>query len=123
MRAEREVSLNGVRIPARIGIYEFEHEHNRPFVVDFSLTMPCEIKEEAVTLADSIDYERMLAIVTGVMKEPEQLLETVANRIILLSREAFPQAVAARLSIQKKDPPLSSEADSSSVSLYVRFDQ
>lgn len=121
MKAERTVALNGLRIQARIGIHEFEREMDVPFQMDISLSMACELKEEAVLLKESIDYEVLLLLVQEEMKKPEFLLESVVNRIALRAKEIFPDTLSMSIHLQKKNPPLNAEVDSSSVKLTISF--
>lgn len=121
MEGFRTVSLNGLEIQARIGVYDFEREEDRPFRVDASIEMPASIQEEAVALNDTLNYETLLSIIQEEIKLPELLLETVANRIVLKAKHAFPSATGMTIHIQKKNPPLKAKVDSSSVKLNVLF--
>lgn len=121
MEANRTVSLNGLEVMAHIGVYDHEREKSRPFLIDASLEMSAEVKIEAVTLEETLNYETLLLIIQKELKEPELLLETVANRIVLAARESFPKATAMSIHIQKKNPPLKAKVDSSSVKLSVIF--
>lgn len=121
MEGIRTVSLNGLEIQARIGVYDFEREEDRPFRVDASIEMPASIQEEAVALNDTLNYETLLSIIQEEIKLPELLLETVANRIVLKAKHAFPSATGMTIHIQKKNPPLKAKVDSSSVKLNVLF--
>jgi len=121
MKALRTVSLNGLEMQARIGVYEYEREEARLFLVDISLEMPAEVKAEAVELKETLDYEKLLFIIQSVMKEPEWLLETVANRIVMAAQKEFPDATAMSIHILKKNPPLKAKVDSSSVKLFIKF--
>lgn len=122
IKAERIIALNGLECYARIGVYEEERIEGGPFCVDIEIYQPCEVREEAVELNETVDYEKLLALVQDIMEKPEFLLETVANRIVLRCREQFPQATSMMVSIQKMNPPMKAEVDSSSVTLDVSFE-
>jgi dihydroneopterin aldolase len=121
MKAVRTVALNALEVKAHIGIYEFEHKEERPFLIDAEISMPCEISPEPVRMQESMDYEVLLALVHEEMKKPELLMETCANRIALRVIETFPVATRFSIHIQKINPPLKAEVGSSSLKLDVYF--
>lgn len=121
MQVIRTVAINGLLINARIGVYDFERLEAGLFQIDASISMQAEVKSEAVQLEESMDYEILLRIIQEQMGEVEFLLETVANRIVLQVKDTFPEAISMMLHIQKKNPPLQAEMDSSSVKLDIIF--
>jgi len=121
MEATRTISLNGLEIQARIGVYDYERKEARPFLIDASLEMPAMVKMEAVSLEETLNYETLLSIIEKELEKPELLLETVANRIVLAARAKFPKATRMSIHIQKKNPPLKAKVDSSSVKLSLKF--
>ncbi|MBI1221731.1 MAG: hypothetical protein GC180_03920 [Bacteroidetes bacterium] len=121
MQAIRTVAINGLLLNARIGLYDYERINAGLFCVDAELSMVTEIKQEAVALEESMDYEVLLKIIQEEMSKAELLMESTANRIVLRVRDAFSSAISMMVHIQKKNPPLDAEMDSSSVKLEVRF--
>lgn len=119
MKAIRTVCLNGLIIPARIGVHDFERETLADFQFDIKLTMAFQPKTEPVELEETVDYSEVLDIIKKQTLEPEFLMETVLNRIALKIFEQFPEVMKTEIHLQKLNPPLDAVLRSSSVKLLV----
>lgn len=77
-----EISLTGLRVFGRHGVFEEERRDGQHFVVDATLYRSTVAAAASDDIADTVHYghaaERIAAIVEG---EPVALLETLAQRI------------------------------------------
>ncbi len=105
MKTKGTVSLEGIEFFARHGIYDFEREKGNTFWVDVFITKHYE-ENELNSLDDTIDYEKVYVTVAKVMQEPENLLETVAHKIIVAITESTKGVENIKLKIKKNKPPI-----------------
>lgn len=105
MKTKGTVSLEGIEFFARHGIYDFEREKGNTFWIDVFITKHYE-ENELNSLEDTIDYEKVYATLATVMQEPENLLETVAQKIIAAILESIKGVESIRLKIKKRKPPI-----------------
>ncbi len=76
------ISLTGLRVRGRHGVYDFEREQGQDFVVDVVLELDLSAAAASDDVADTVHYgelaERLVAVITG---EPVNLIETLAERV------------------------------------------
>ena len=77
-----EITLTGLRVFGRHGVYDEERRVGQDFVVDVTLRLDTRRAAASDDVADTVHYgemaEQIAAIVAG---EPVNLLETLAGRI------------------------------------------
>jgi dihydroneopterin aldolase len=77
-----KISLTGLRVRGRHGVFEHERRDGQDFVVDVELTMDLSVPGASDRLTDTVNYgdlaDRLARIVGG---EPVNLIETVAERL------------------------------------------
>jgi dihydroneopterin aldolase len=77
-----EITLTGLRVFGRHGVYEHERRDGQHFIVDTTLYVSAAAAAASDDVADTVHYgevaQRIAAIVGG---EPVNLLETLAQRI------------------------------------------
>ena len=77
-----EITLTGLRVFGRHGVYDEERRVGQYFVVDFTLLLDTRRAAETDDVADTVHYgeaaEQVADIVAG---EPVDLIETLAARI------------------------------------------
>lgn len=101
-----EITLTGLRVFGRHGVFEHERHDGQIFVIDATLYVSTAAAAASDDVADTIHYgevaERIAAIVGG---EPLNLIETLAQRIAdeLLS-DAAVRMVA--VTVHKPDAPI-----------------
>ena len=101
-----EITLTGLRVFGRHGVYEDERRVGQDFIVDFTLRMDTRRAAETDDVSDTVHYgeaaEKVAAIVGG---EPVDLLETLAARIAdrLLGYEIVE---SARVTVHKPQAPI-----------------
>lgn len=112
-----EITLTGLRVFGRHGVYEQERRVGQHFVIDATLVVDTSLAASTDDVADTIHYgeaaERIAAIVGG---EPVDLVETLAQRIAdaLLGYDGV-QRVA--VTVHKPDAPIDLEFADVSVTI------
>ncbi|QKJ21030.1 dihydroneopterin aldolase [Microbacterium hominis] len=101
-----EITLTGLRVFGRHGVYEEERRVGQYFLVDLTLFVDTRTAAASDAVADTVHYgevaERVAALVAG---DPVDLLETLVARIAddLLTVELV-QGV--RVTVHKPDAPI-----------------
>jgi 7,8-dihydroneopterin aldolase/epimerase/oxygenase len=101
-----EITLTGLRVFGRHGVYEHERHNGQIFVIDATLYVSIAAAAASDDVADTVHYgevaERIAAIVGG---EPLNLIETLAQRIAdELLRDASVRMVS--VTVHKPDAPI-----------------
>jgi dihydroneopterin aldolase len=77
------ISLTGLRVRGRHGVYDFERAEGQDFVIDVVLEVDLAAAARSDDVADTVHYgdlaDRLVAIVAG---EPVNLIETLAERLV-----------------------------------------
>lgn len=101
-----EITLTGLRVFGRHGVYADERRDGQDFVVDVTLRLDTRPAAQSDDVADTVHYgemaEQIAAIVGG---EPVDLLETLAARIAdhLLTIDLVD---AVRVTVHKPQAPI-----------------
>ncbi|MBQ7623230.1 MAG: dihydroneopterin aldolase [Bacteroidales bacterium] len=106
MRRESTVTLRGMLFAARHGCLPSEREEGNVFRADFSCRLDTSAAEKSDSLADTVDYSRIYALIAGAMEPPCNLLECVAGRAADAISAEFPGLAGFELTIAKKNPPV-----------------
>ena len=81
----------------------------RALGADYTVNLSCRadlsLSAASDCLEDTVDYASLYDIVKQRMAQPCNLLEKVAGDILCDIRRNFPQIIAARVSVCKKNPP------------------
>jgi 7,8-dihydroneopterin aldolase/epimerase/oxygenase len=101
-----KISLLGMEFFAHHGYYEEERQMGNTFTVDITLKAPFQQAATHDTLADTINYEEVYALVKHQMEQPSALLEHVADRIGRQVLEQFPSVVWVKVGVAKHNPPI-----------------
>jgi dihydroneopterin aldolase len=105
MKTKGTVSLEGLEFFAHHGVYDFERKEGNTFWVDIFMTQ--HYTDEALgNLDDTVDYEKVFALIDEVMQQPEPLIETVAKKIIKSITKEFPKVEQLKVKIKKNKPPI-----------------
>jgi dihydroneopterin aldolase len=112
-----EITLTGLRVFGRHGVYEQERQTGHEFVVDVTLYVSTAAAAASDDVADTVHYgevaERVAAIVGG---DPVDLIETLAQRIADdLLTDAGVQMVA--VTVHKPSAPIALPFDDVSVTI------
>ena len=112
-----EITLTGLRVFGRHGVFDFERERGQQFVIDVVLKLRTTEAARTDDVRDTVHYgevaETIVAIVAG---EPVNLIETLAERIadaVLADR----RLAAVRVTVHKPSAPIDAEFTDVSVSI------
>lgn len=112
-----EITLTGLRVFGRHGVFDIEREQGQHFVIDVVLRLDTRDAARSDDVRDTAHYgevaETISAIVSG---EPVNLIETLAERIafaVLADR----RLASARVTVHKPSAPIDAEFADVSVSI------
>jgi dihydroneopterin aldolase len=112
-----QISLTGLRVRGRHGVYDFERAQGQEFVVDVVLRLDLSIAAGSDDVADTVHYgqlaERLVAVVEG---EPVNLIETLAERLATVCL-ADRRVAAAEVTVHKPQAPIPHEFSDVAVTL------
>jgi len=115
------VSLTEARFYAPIGFYPEEQILGNEFFVDLSVSFVPKDRDQE-DLSNTVNYERLYAIIQEVMQPKRQLLESAAHDILESTYREFPFISQASVSIRKPNPPFGGDVSNSMVTLSYLFD-
>jgi dihydroneopterin aldolase len=114
------VSLRGLRVHGRHGVYEHERRDGQDFVVDAVLGLDTRAAAAGDDLSRTVDYgalaQRLTAVVAG---EPVRLIETLADRLAMVCL-AEPVVQEVQITVHKPQAPLSQAFDDVTVTIQRR---
>ena len=108
------VCLKNLRFHARHGVLPQERATGGEFVVNIRAKYPLEKAVESDDVADTLNYAEMFEIINKEMLTPSCLLEHVAGRI---GKSIF------KATVEKINPPMGADVDSSAVELHLINDK
>ena len=112
------ISLTGLRVRGRHGVYDIERERGQDFVVDVVLELDLAPAARSDDVVDTVHYgelaERLAAIVAG---DPVRLIERLADRLAAACL-ADHRVAAATVTVHKPQAPI--ELDFADVSVTLR---
>lgn len=101
-----EITLTGLRVFGRHGVYDEERREGQDFVVDVTLRLDTRAAAVSDDVADTVHYGEMAQQIAGIVAgEPVNLLETLAARIAdhLI---ALDPVDSARVTVHKPQAPI-----------------
>jgi dihydroneopterin aldolase len=116
------VELKGLRVFAHHGVFEYERQNGQDFFIDAKIWVAnSELKTKA-DLEKTVNYGELAKVLSdNVRGEPVDLLETLAQRLLVLvlnwGGEDSP-VVKAKITVHKPDAPI--EIQFSDVSVTVK---
>lgn len=114
------VSLQNFIVKGFHGLFPEERKTGNDF--EIHLSVQYEPETELVTeIAETINYATLAELVKARMKEPADLLETVAMQITADIHEQFPQVKNVDVSISKLHPPITGFVGKVGVQFHQEF--
>lgn len=110
------IHLQGMLFKSHIGVYEFEQQYGNNFSVDVWIDSEA-VNGETDDIAQTIDYSKVYEVVAGVMKQPGNLIEHAARKILDDLKEKGLAGTYCRVAVTKLHPPLGDTVNSVSVEL------
>lgn len=112
------VGLEGIRLRGHHGYYEEERRLGNEFLIDVQVSTPITQAAMSDDLSETVNYETLYLIVQSVMRQPAQLLESLAERIVGRIEEYYETAVnGVQVKVRKLAPPLGGEVAASFVEI------
>jgi 7,8-dihydroneopterin aldolase/epimerase/oxygenase len=112
------IRLTGLRVRGHHGVFDFERRDGQDFVVDADLELGTQGATATDDVADTVHYgdlaQQLAAVVAG---EPVNLIETLARRLVDVCL-AYPQVLAATITVHKPQAPI--ELAFTDVSVTIR---
>ncbi|HET6877976.1 MAG TPA: dihydroneopterin aldolase [Jatrophihabitans sp.] len=100
------ITLTGLRVRGKHGVFDFERRDGQDFVIDATLEVSTAAAAASDELTDTVHYgelaEKLAAVVAG---EPVNLLETLAARLVEVCL-ADPRVAAATVTVHKPQAPI-----------------
>ena len=100
------ITLTGLRVFGRHGVFDFERDQGQDFVVDVVLELDTRAAAASDELADTVHYgelaEALAAVIEG---EPVSLLETLAQRLVDTCL-VDSRVLAATVTVHKPQAPI-----------------
>jgi dihydroneopterin aldolase len=96
-----ETCLNGIKIFAYHGLYEAERILGAEFIVDVKVIQHLDDDKVILTIEQAVNYEKIYTVILDQMKVTENLIETVAQRILSKLKLEFEQASNIHVTIHK----------------------
>lgn len=117
MRPMGVIEVKGIRAFAYHGCLVEEERIGGHYRVDVSVTGDFDKAMRTDSLADTVDYGRITAIVLEQMAERSKLIEHVAARILQALRAEWPGAGPWLVRVVKERPPVNGDAEETSFSV------
>ncbi|MEO5832883.1 MAG: dihydroneopterin aldolase [Nakamurella sp.] len=100
------ITLTGLEVFGRHGVFEFERDRGQPFVVDVTVWMDLTRAATSDDVADTLHYGELAAYAAEVIAgEPRDLIETVASEIADGVMARWP-ALAVEVTLHKPTAPI-----------------
>ncbi len=114
------ISLCGLRVRGRHGVYEHERRDGQEFVIDAVLGLDTRSAAASDDLSRTVDYgalaERLAAVVGG---EPVRLIETLAERLAAVCL-TDPAVQEVEITVHKPQAPLNQAVTDVTVTIARR---
>lgn len=112
------ITLRGIRVNARHGVFPDERAHGQPFVVDLAVGVDAAPAAASDRLADTVDYAALAKqVASAVGSDPVDLIETVAQRVADLCLEQ-PRVADVEVTVHKPNAPVGVQLDDIAVTIH-----
>lgn len=100
------VALEGMEFFAYHGFYDEEQKMGNKYSVDVAVETDLTAAAQHDSLGETVNYELLYKIITGVMSRPSRLLESLNLQIIREVFQRFPRVARVEVSMSKFNPPI-----------------
>jgi dihydroneopterin aldolase len=112
--AKFEIKIDGLKVYAHHGVFEFERALGQEFILDATLTVESGLNDE---LDESVSYALVAeTLVQDAKSNPVNLLETLAHRLHTKLMGLSPRILTATVTVHKPNAPIDLEFTDVSVS-------
>lgn len=116
-----KITLTGLRVFAHHGVFEFEKEQGQDFYIDATVWVDAEKATANDDIAATVHYGELAdAIVADAKARPVDLIETLAERILILILEwggSTSPVIKAKVTVHKPNAPIQHEFSDVSVTV------
>lgn len=106
MPALDTISLTGLKVFGRHGVYDHERENGQDFTIDVALQLPLDAAAASDDVADTVHYGELAEKIAAVVAGPAvNLIETLAARLADVALDD-PRVVAATVTVHKPHAPI-----------------
>ncbi len=106
-----KITIKGMTFHAFHGYYEEERTRGGTYIVDVKVRLKQKDSRITDSLEETVNYEDVYRITASVMKEPVNLIEHLASRLLEALRSELNQAGKITVRVRKVRPPLDGEID------------
>ena len=111
--AKFEIKIEGLKVYAHHGLFDFEKALGQEFILDATLTVESGLNDN---LAESVSYAAVAEVLVQDAKaNPVNLLETLAHRLHSKIMEISPRILHATVTVHKPNAPIDLEFSDVSV--------
>ena len=97
-----KVLIEGLRVNAVIGIFEWERQIEQPVLIDLVMTVDTRIAAMSDDIQDAVNYALVAEQVTELTRSLKpQLLETLANKLAEMVLNHFSTVQAVQIKVKK----------------------
>ena len=100
-----KISLEGIELYGRHGLYPGEKELGAKYRIDVSFHVELTNKDH-YELDDLVDYKKAYDTIIETFQVPTPLLENLCRTIAQKLKEVYPHALGVDIAISKLSPPL-----------------
>lgn len=117
---EDRITLTGLEVFAHHGVFDFEREQGQRFILDVEVAVDLSAAAAGDALEQTVHYGELAeAVVAAVERDPVDLIETVAERVITIAL-GFPGVRQADVTVHKPDAPIDAKFSDVSVRMVRR---
>lgn len=109
------INVRGIHLRGNHGCLPEEAKIGGDFVVNVQLKGDFSSASKSDKLADAADYVKVFEVVKAEMKIRSNLIEHLADRIIIHLKKVFPHVAHLTVEVIKKKPPMNGNVDEVSV--------
>ncbi len=114
------IKLEGITIKAYHGVYEHERKDGGTFSVDLKVKGDLQPAATSDDVHKAINYEALASIINEEMQIPSNLVEHVADRILVRILSEMPQVLKVKITIAKMTPPLDISCRASVIKMKLK---
>ena len=111
------IELENMEFRASHGCYDLEKVVGNRFLVNLSIVADVSEAAESDDITKSVNYLTAYNIISEQMKQPSNIIENVAKRIIDALYREFPEIEKVTVKVSKLAPPLGGKVEKASATL------
>ncbi len=100
------IALEGLEFFSYHGFYAEEQKMGNRYSVDVTIEVDFERAAIDDKLSETVNYEKVYAIVADIMQQSHKLLEHIAYHIITSIRARYPRIARIEVGVSKFNPPV-----------------